>query len=116
MMWYVNETPTNPDKHRIRNHNTWLHTNNVQADPTLGSNEGKNVYTNVNNIGNKSSTLLKNKKSKFDEINTSICKSINDFRDITPEKLNRKNTLIDRRNNLKSHITDVIPLEHSQGD
>jgi len=114
-MWDVNEAPTNPDKHRIRNHNTWNHTNKVQDDHTIGGNEGKNVYTNVN-IGNKSSTLLKSKKSKFDEVNTSICKSKNDFRDITPEKLNRKNTLIDRRYNLKSHITDVIPLEHNQGD
>lgn len=116
MMWDANENPSNPSNHRIRNHNTWCHTNGVQDDHTVGSNEGKNMYTKVNNIGNKSSTLIKNKKNKFDDINISICKNRNDYRDITPEKLNRKNTLIDRRNNLKSHITDVIPLEHKQGD
>jgi len=46
-----------------------MHTNKVQADYLIGSNEGKNVY----NIVSKSSTLLKSKKSKFEEVNTSIC-------------------------------------------
>jgi len=77
MIW--NEVPFNSN--RIRNNNTWIHTNKVQADHIIGSNEGKNVYINVNNIGNKSSTLLKSKNSKFEEINTSICK--NEFRDNT---------------------------------